>query len=131
MENTDHLANWSRLENGITLNALKRAAYTSMLARGPQVESFATWLMAGAGATAGLLVANIGSVTDAIGRGGVQWVLYSLTASIFFGLASKAFAVFIPSNAAQIADARASIAAVLERHGAKRKEIEAMAQKMG
>ena len=131
MKDVDHLTEWSRLQNEITVHAMAREAYITILSRGPEVESFATWLMAGTGATAGLLIVNIGAVTDTVGRGGVQWMLYSLIASLAFGLTAKAIAVFAPSNVANLKDGRDRLDVVLEKHQAKRKQIEEMAESSG
>lgn len=131
MEDGDHLEKWSSLENGITKRAIAREAYITILSRGADVESFVTWLMAGTGATAGLLIANIGTVADTLGRGGLSWVLYLLTAALVFGLFAKASAVFIPSNASQLKDGRERLNAVFLKHREKRKEIEEVAHRIG
>lgn len=83
MEDGDHLEKWSGIKNGITKWAIAREAYITILSRGADVESFVSWLMASTGANAGLLIANIGTVADTLGRGGLSWVLYSLTAAPF------------------------------------------------
>ena len=124
MEDGDHLEKWSSLENGITKRAIAREAYITILSRGADVESFVTWLIAGTGATAG-------TVADTLGRGGLSWVLYSLTAALVFGLFAKASAVFMPSNASQLKDGRERLNAVFLKHREKRKEIEEAAHRIG
>lgn len=130
MEGGDHLEKWSGLENGITKWAIAREAYITIFSQGADVESFVSWLMASTGATAGLLIANIGTVADTLGRGGLSWVLYSLTAALFFGLFAEASAVFIPSNASQLKDGRERLNAVFSKHREKRKEIEEVAHRV-
>lgn len=127
MEQPDHLGKWNRIQNEETTHSLVESMYLALLLRVPEIDAFVTWLLAGTAATAGLLVANIHAITETLGRGGVQWALYSLTSSLVFGVAAKASTVFIPSNAAHIRDGRQRIASILKSHREEREKIKAAA----
>lgn len=127
MEQPDHLGNWNRITNEETTHSLVGSMYFALLLRVPEIDAFVTWLLAGTAATAALVVANIQAVTETLGRGGVQWALYSLTSSLLFGIAAKLSTLFIPSNAAHIGASRERIGSILKVHREEREKIKAVA----
>ncbi len=129
MNQPDPLSEWSRIENAETAHALARQAYLSMLSRIPNIDAFVTWLLAGVGATAGLLVANISSVGDALGRGGVRWVLCSLAASIVCGLLARIAVIFFPTEVDYFKTISEGISSILKAHSVKRELIKETAVK--
>lgn len=131
MSDEDPLLKWSRTENEETTQALVYESYVSILARGGQVESFATWLLAGTAATVGLMVAHVAEVSEALGRSGVQWALYSLVASMLFGLASKAVIVFLPTDPIRFRDTDDRLKSVMAKHRETRSKLKTTAEQSG
>ncbi len=127
----DPLKEWSRLENENTTHALVSAAYVGMLSRAPQVDAFTTWLLAGTGATAGLLVANVGTISGALSVAGFQLCLSLLAISSLLGLFTKCAAAFFPIDGERQAALQAQSLKILETHGETRKQIEESAKKRG
>jgi len=124
----DPLFEWNRLENENTMHSLVAEMYLGMLVKSPQIETFATWLLAGVGATASLIITNAESITKALSPEGFKAALYCLIASALCGLLAKAITVFFPSNGKDHEAFRAKLMALIVQHGEERKKIEAAAK---
>ena len=78
-----------------------RAYYTSVFEMSPLVDRFATWLLAGIGAIAGLTVTNIESISSILPFSNIKIGLGVLTVSALFGFVEKFLALDIQSTATQ------------------------------
>ena len=78
-----------------------RAYYTSVFEMSPFVDRFATWVLAGIGATAALTVTNIKSISSILPFLNIKIGLGILTISALFGFIEKLLALDIQSTAAQ------------------------------
>jgi hypothetical protein len=67
----------------------------------PIVDKLATWLLAGIGATAGLTITNIESISNIISFSQIKFGLSILTISALFGFTEKYLALDIQSTIAQ------------------------------
>lgn len=77
------------------------AYYTSVFEMSPLVDRFATWLLAGIGATAALIIANIESISNIVPFTHIKNGLWVLTISALFGFVEKFLALDIQTTAAQ------------------------------
>lgn len=78
-----------------------RAYYTSLFEMSPLVDRFATWLLAGIGAIAGLTVTNIESISSILPFSHIKLGLGVLSVSALFGFIEKFLALDIQSTATQ------------------------------
>ncbi len=78
-----------------------RAYYTSVFEMSPLVDRFATWLLAGIGAIAGLMITNIESISSILPLSHIKLCLGVLTVSALFGFIEKFLALDIQSTATQ------------------------------
>lgn len=127
----DPLLEWNRLENENAKHSLVSEMYFGMLVKSPQLETFSTWLLAGVGATASLMITNAESITKTLSPDGFKAALYSLIASALCGLLAKAITVFFPSNGKDQEAFRARLMATIVQHGEERKKIEEAAKVRG
>lgn len=124
----DPLQAWSRIANENTKHAAVSAAYVGMLSRSPQIDSFSTWLLAGTGATASLLVANIADITAALSVPGFKICLSLLAIAALFGLFTKCASVFLPIDGERQAALQQQMLDIFTTHGETREKIEESAQ---
>jgi len=75
--------------NAKTEERLLRAYVTSLLSTSPVIDKFSTWLMAGIGAAATLLITNIASITSIAAFKNVKVSLILLIAAGLFGVLEK------------------------------------------
>lgn len=78
-----------------------RAYYTSVFEMSPLVDRFATWLLAGIGATAALTITNMQSISNILPFTHIKIGLLILTVSALFGFVEKFLALDIQSTATQ------------------------------
>jgi len=78
-----------------------RAYYTSVFEMSPLVDRFATWLLAGIGAIAGLTITNIESISAILPLSHIKLGLGILAISALFGFIEKFLALDIQSTATQ------------------------------
>lgn len=74
---------WTK-EQALTIDFLM-----SMLEIVPNVDKFNTWMLAGTGATAGLMVSNLEPIISSVGRQTTSWLLASLAISALLGFLAK------------------------------------------
>lgn len=122
----DPLFEWNRLENENSKHAVVSTMYLGVLARSPHIEAFTTWLLAGTGAAATLLIANIQSISAVIGRDGFQICMSLLVVSALFGLFTKCATVFFPVNSEAQTKLNESIVGLLGAHSVERKKLKRM-----
>lgn len=82
-------------------NQILRAYYTSVFEMSPLVDRFATWLLAGIGATAALTITNIKSISTILPFLNIKIGLGALTVSALFGFLEKFLALDIQSTSMQ------------------------------
>ena len=78
-----------------------RAYYNSVFEMSPLVDRFATWLLAGIGATAALIIANIENISQILSFTNIKIGLSILTISALFGFLENFLALDIQSTSAQ------------------------------
>lgn len=64
----------------------------------PDIDKFNMWMLAGSGATAALLVSNLGSITGALKIGATSWLFALLAISGLFGFLAKLCCVRVQSS---------------------------------
>jgi hypothetical protein len=74
-----------------------RIVASSILSSSPIIDKYSTWLLAGCGAIASIMIANISAVIPFLGTFGVKLSLYLLTISAVIGLLQKARAIKVQS----------------------------------
>jgi len=121
---TDPLKEWSRVANENTIHSVVSVAYAGMLSKSPQIDTFSTWLLAGTGATASLLIANIELVSKALSIEGFQISLSVLSLSALFGLFTKCASLFFPIDNEAQDSVKNKMIEILVNHGETRKKIE-------
>lgn len=77
------------------------AYYASVFEMSPLVDRFATWLLAGIGATAALTISNIEAISNILSFSQIKIGLLILTVSALFGFVEKFLALDIQSTATQ------------------------------
>ncbi len=129
--NNSHLEDWSRLTNENTKHALVSAAYVGILSRSPQADSFITWLLAGAGATAALMISNITTLSSALTLQGLHMCLSLLALSAIFGLFAKSASIFVPVDGSAQAQLHEQMLGIMVAHGDERARIIEQAEALG
>lgn len=82
-------------------NQILRAYFNSVFEMSPLVDKFATWLLAGVGATAALTITNIKSITSIIPFENIKIGIGLLVISGLFGFLEKFLALDIQSTVSQ------------------------------
>ena len=121
---TEPLREWNRLarenaENAIVSSMLEAGGVTS-----EPVDGFATWLLVGAGAVAGFMVANADKVIPILSKCGFLVCGSLLLASCLFGVVSKVFALRVRVTRAVGQRVRETFAEHLVKHEQEQQKID-------
>ena len=127
----DPLIEWNRLNVENTENALVSAMYAGLIAKSPALDAYSTWLLAGTGATAALIVSNVESILPFLTSTGFKWFGALLVVSLLFGVVSKFLALQIPQIDQGNAELPSRMGLVLEKYASQVKLIEESAASRG
>jgi hypothetical protein len=89
----DPLVEWNRLNKENAEHGFVSALYQSMTETSPLVDKFSLWLLAGTGATGGLLITQIKSVLPFLTQQGFKVCLVILVTSAVIGFVAKYFSL--------------------------------------
>ena len=95
------------------------AYYTSVFEMSPLVDRFATWLLAGIGATAALTITNIKGIANVLPFSQIKIGLLVLTVSALFGFIEKFLALDIQLTGTQEAKLREILKEASENYNRK------------
>lgn len=131
MAEPDPLIEWNRLNKENAENALISAMFSSLISTSPVIDRFSSWLLAGTGATAALLVANADKLVPFLSNAGFRVTGALLVASAVFGLISKARAVQCQIGADNDQRIRELMRPILEKHSQDEEKIQGFAETRG
>lgn len=124
------LHDWVHSVRSSTNRRLAGAVHLAILAASPQIESFSGWLLAIAGATLGLMIANIGSIRAATDpsllTAGTCWLM----ASCAFGVVEKYLALCVGTFTAMSRELETEITKVLDEYDEEIKDLEEVVERV-
>lgn len=125
------LEDWSGTTVHTSESQLSKGILRSVLDTSSTVDQFATWLLAGAGATSVLLISNLDNISKFIGSLNYRVSLGFVCAAMVFGVLEKicSLSITIHRNAEKSGEKLAQ--EVLDAHNAVEEEIEKMAERHG
>lgn len=127
----DPLIEWNRLNKENAEHSLVSLMLSNLVSRAPQIDVFSTWLLAGAGAAATLMISNIQSMLAAFGSRGYKVTVFMLVLSAFFGLLAKYVFVFFQFGGDLQAKLMEQVKAVLDVHYEQEQKIKESAKQRG
>lgn len=74
-----------------------RISISSFVQISPIIDSFSTWLLAGCGAIAGLMITNVSTIVPFLGKVGFKISIYILAGSVLAGLFQKYRSICVQS----------------------------------
>ena len=111
-----------------TEERLLRAYVSSLLSTSPAIDKFSTWLLAGIGAAATLLITNIESISRIASFENIKWALLLLIVSGLFGVLEKYLALDIQGNLSQEKSLRDILAPLSADYQFRKSVIEGRAE---
>ncbi len=127
----DPLIEWNRLNRENAEHALISVMFTNIVTRAPQADAFSTWLLAGTGAAATLMITNIQGMLAAFGSHGYKVTLFMLVLSAVFGLLAKYVFVFFQYGGDSQSKLIEQIKPILEAHSEQEAKILESAKSRG
>lgn len=127
----DPLIEWNRLNKENAENALTSAMFSSLVSTSPVIDRFSSWLLAGTGATAALLVANADKLVPFLSNTGFRVVGALLVVSAVFGLLSKTRAVQCQIGTENDQRVRELMRPILDKHLQDEEKIQQAAEARG
>ncbi|WLT32333.1 hypothetical protein [Geothrix sp. PMB-07] len=127
----DPLLEWNRLNKENAEQALVSVMFMNFVSRAPQIDTFSTWLLAGTGAAATLLIANILNMFQALGRHGFKVAVFMLAISALFGLLAKCVFVFFQTGGDSQEKLIQQIKPIMDKHHEDEEKIIATAKQRG
>jgi hypothetical protein len=128
MSSRPHLENYARITKEQTEIELAKTLFECGLTTSPAVDRAASWLLAGIGATAALVVANLDKTVAFIGPSRVSVVLWLLLAAALFGLLQKYMAILVQIQVHVALELKKSLVPILEAYAKKEEEFAEMAK---
>lgn len=127
----DPLLEWNRLNINNAEQDLVSAMFSSIISTAPIIDKFVSWLLAGAGATAALMIANINNILPFLSKEGFKVAGAFLVISGVLGLVAK-----IKSIQCQVAyendiKIREKMKPILQKHEEDEDKIQAHAKERG
>lgn len=129
MTNVSPIDELAKITKSQTELKVAKVFFDSVLTSSPVIDRSASWLLAGVGATAALIVANLEGTSSFIGRGPVSVVLWLLLIAGLFGLAQKYTAVLVQIQLHVDKKIKRGLQPVFDEHERKEGEIEELAKK--
>jgi hypothetical protein len=114
--NLDPLIEWNRLNKDNAEQALVSVMFMNIVSRSPQIDTFSTWLLAGTGAAATLMIANIQNMIQAFGRHGFKVTLSMLAISSLLGVLAKCVYIFFQTGGETQEKLLQQIKPILDKH---------------
>jgi hypothetical protein len=125
----DPLLEWNRLNRENAKNSLVSVMFGNISGRAVQIDLFSTWLLAGSGAAATLVVGNAQSLIALLGKYGFRRGLAALVSSAFFGLISKYIYIFFQYGGDYQTKLLEQVQPILDKHALDEKQIQEIAKK--
>lgn len=128
MSNQPALEQYAATIRRNTAREMAKIGFDAVLSASPVVDRSASWLLVGVGATATLLIGNLSDTSEMIGVGAVKACLIILLIAALLGVAEKAVATMVQTQAHIDQQMQAAMPALLERHNEKEQEVDSLAQ---
>lgn len=117
------LESWATTVKNNTEIDFVQGIFEGALVSSPIVDKVATWLLAGTGATAALMIANIDKLTPVLGTSTVKDAIYVLIISALFGFLSKYKSVHCQVVYSIGEEVRKRLIPILDHHEQQEQEI--------
>ena len=122
------LNNWANLNNKNAEIGFTEALFTGVLVSSSIIDKFSTWLLAGSGATAALMIANLDKLSPVIGVTTFRQSIYILVISALFGFLAKYKSINCQIIFSTGEEIKKRILPVLKVHEEDEEKIESMAK---
>jgi len=117
------LRTWAALVKESVTTRFTKASFSGILSTSSVIDGFSTWMLAGAGATAALMISNLDRVASLLGQDKLKVSLLILALSAGLGFLEKILASYV--NVFQAMDEKVTLLAtpILEEHEREEDEI--------
>lgn len=120
----DPLLEWNRLNKENAENAIVSAMHLRTLSHSSRFDKISTWLTAGTGITAGLMITNVSNILPHLGGHGFRVCGAFLALSALFGIAAKFKATWAQLGHDSNKAMTDSLKPILDHHSAEQSRIE-------
>ena len=124
----DSLDNWAKVTIQDSEKKLTEGMLRGVLDSSKFIDQFATWLLAGAGATSVLLISNLGSISNIVGSFNFKASLAFVCFAMIFGVLEKIAALIITIHQAGEKAGHDIALAILSEHQKVEDEIDKMSE---
>lgn len=122
------LDNWAEINKKNAEIGFIEALFTGTLVSSSIIDKFSTWLLAGTGATAALMIANLDKLSPVLGVATFKQSIYLLVVSALFGFLAKYKSIHCQVMFATGEEIKKRILPVLVTHEEDEEKIEGMAK---
>ncbi|MGM0582851.1 MAG: hypothetical protein ACQETL_19400 [Bacteroidota bacterium] len=122
------LDNWAGINKKNAEMGFTEGLFTGALVSSSIIDKFSTWLLAGTGATAALMIANLDKLSPVLGSETFRQAIYLLVVSALLGFLAKYKSIHCQIMLATGEEIKKRVLPVLEKHGEDEKKIEGMAK---
>lgn len=122
------LDNWAEINKKNAEIGFTEGLFTGALVSSSIIDKFSTWLLAGTGATAALMIANFDKLSPVLGGGTFRQSIYLLVVSALFGFLAKYKSIHCQILLATGEEIKKRVLPVLKKHGEDEEKIEGMAK---
>jgi hypothetical protein len=123
------LTKLAKIKKNSTEKEFARILFKSTTSSSPTIDKFSTWLLAGTGATAALMISNLTSLSSVLNSPSIKYSLYILAISSLLGFFAKYYSLrcqITDTTADSITD---NLKHAFERHEDSNKSIKETANK--
>ncbi len=124
----DSLDNWAEITIQDSEKKLVEGMLRGILESSKFIDQFATWLLAGAGATSVLLISNLGSISNIVGNLNYKVTLAFVCIAMIFGVLEKIAALIITIHQAGEKAGHDIALAIFSEHRKVEDEIEKISE---
>lgn len=122
------LDNWAEINKKNAEIGFTEAMFTGAIVSSSIIDKFSTWLLAGSGATAALMIANLDKLSPVLGVSTFKQSIYLLVVSALFGFLAKYKSIHCQIMLATGEEIKKRVLPVLEKHEENEEKIEGMAK---
>jgi hypothetical protein len=127
----DALDNWAAITRKNAEIGFVEGLFTGALVSSSIIDKFSTWLLAGTGATAALMIANFDRLSPVLGGASFKQSIYLLVVSALFGFLAKYKSIHCQIILATGEELKKRLQPVLDKHGEDEDKIDTMAKPHG